>query len=71
MQFPHCDPRVVHSPTAGCRYCDESGLQQVREYWGINYTEETQDPTKQICPAIAARGFKNAQAWGGNRPGPQ
>lgn len=67
IQFPHCDPLIVHAP-GSCEYCDQSGLQEVREAWGIAFTDQP-DPSKTPCPGIVARG-KNLQVWSGNRPKP-
>lgn len=67
VTFPHCDPRILH-PKGQCKYCDESGLQEVREAWNINYTEEKQNENKLPCPAIEARGLDGCQQWRGNVP---
>lgn len=39
IQYPHCDPRILHAPGT-CEYCDQSGLQEVREAWGIAFTNK-------------------------------
>ncbi len=82
IQFPHCDSRVIHSQSDHCKYCDESGLQQIREMWGIAYTghsdeeEEFYDHRlgrlsrrKKIpCPSERDRPVETIHKWPGNRP---
>jgi hypothetical protein len=68
ITFPHCDARIVHAP-GECSYCDESGLQYVRENWGINFTGHN-DEDKLPCPADLARSKESLNSWGGNRPNP-
>ena len=66
ITFPHCDPRVVHEPGT-CDVCHESGLQYVREIWGIAYTGK---PVVGLigCPAEARRSLENIERWPHNRP---
>lgn len=66
IAFPHCDPRVIH-PKGVCQYCDESGLQEVREAWNIAFTGQP-DSRKTPCPAEVARGMESLNKWHGNRP---
>lgn len=68
IQFPHCDPRIVHAP-GECQYCDESGLQAVREAWGMAFTGH-QEAGKIPCPGETARGMESLNKWGGNRARP-
>jgi hypothetical protein len=63
IQFPHCDPRILHTP-GSCAYCDESGLQPVREVWGIAFTDKPEEG-KTPCPALVARG-DSVNRWHGN-----
>jgi len=65
FKFPHCDVRVVHSPEDNCKYCNESGLQEIRKVWNINFTGH-HDPDKTICPAEAKRPLDTINKWGGN-----
>jgi hypothetical protein len=65
FKFPHCDSRVVHSPEDNCKYCNESGLQELRKVWNINFTGH-HDPDKTICPAEAKRPLDTINRWGGN-----
>lgn len=67
IQFPHCDPRVVHSP-GSCEYCDNSGLQPIREAWNIAFTGRPEEG-KTPCPGEVARG-ENLEHWSGNRARP-
>jgi hypothetical protein len=68
ITFPHCDPRILHPPGT-CKYCDESGLQEVREAWNIAYTGQPEEG-KTPCPGEAARGLDNLNRWGGNQAQP-
>lgn len=69
MQFPHCDSRVLHSPTE-CEYCDRHGdWQFLREVWGIAFTGHPPKDGQVACPADRARpsGAQNDhQRWPGN-----
>jgi hypothetical protein len=65
-QFPHCDAKVLHGPEDGCKYCNESELQGVREAWGINYTGHY-DVHKSICPSEQERSLDIINKWPGNR----
>lgn len=65
--YPHCDPRVLHSP-GECVFCDDhaADLQAERIAKGINFTGHF-DEDKEPCPAWVARGA-GSQVWGGNIP---
>ena len=67
MQYPHCDPRILHPP-GECEYCDNSGLQEIRRAWDMNFTTKNQDKKKSLCPAIKYRGLENCESWPRNRP---
>jgi hypothetical protein len=70
MQFPHCDPRVLHAPGA-CEFCDmHPDWQELRRMWNINFTGHY-DPEKMQCPAEAERPFDVIEMWSGNRPWPE
>lgn len=64
--WPHCDARVLHAP-GECEFCDGSGLQDVREMWGINFTGH-HEPGLLLCPAEAQRDLSQINAWPGNAP---
>jgi len=64
-QFPHCDPRILHAP-GECQFCDESGLQEIRKTWGINFTNHD-DGDRLPCPADVYRDPKLRDRWHGNR----
>ncbi len=66
MKFPHCDPGILHAPEDGCKWCNESGLQDLREVWKINFTGH-HDPDKVTCPAERDRPLDSINKWGGNR----
>lgn len=69
IQFPHCDPRVLHAP-GECEFCDKHDeWQALRMAWGIAFTGWEPDPEKKElpCPANFARGDK-CQIWPGNKP---
>ncbi len=68
IQFPHCDPRILHSPGT-CEHCDQSGLQELRQTWNIAFTNQPEEG-KYPCPAEAARGAEAINKWGGNRAKP-
>jgi hypothetical protein len=63
--FPHCDSRVLHAPEDNCKFCNESGLQEIREQWKINFTGHY-DPNKTTCPAERERPLETINRWGGN-----
>src|ERR1700686_5507339 len=66
-QFPHCDPRILHAPTE-CSFCDEhSDWQFLRFQWGIAFTGWEPTEKELPDPATYARGYANANAWGGNK----
>lgn len=79
-QFPHCDPRVLHSPNT-CEVCDHyQHYQELRNVWGINFTGENfiyapnlSDHTWRMlpCPSDFNRGLGAAHEWYGNRPWPK
>lgn len=65
MQFPHCDPKILHAPNE-CEFCDKHPKwQKLRETWGINFTGKN-DPDKIKCPAEQARPLDTIERWGGN-----
>jgi hypothetical protein len=68
IQFPHCDPRILHAP-GECKYCDESGLQEVREAWNIAFSGQVVRG-KTPCPADQARGSNSYNRWPGNQARP-
>ena len=72
MQYPHCDPRILHSPGA-CEYCDmHSDWQELRKTWNIAFTDEgliKSDTGKTQCPAVTARP-EHHNTWGGNKARP-
>lgn len=69
-QFPHCDQRILHAPSE-CEFCDKHrDWQELREAWGIAFTGYEPEGTELPDPATHARGEKNLNAWGGNRPSP-
>lgn len=64
--FPHCDPRVLHSPGV-CDYCDKvPALQEYRRMCGLPYVDDLQ-VTDAILPG-ENRDRRSAEAWGGNQP---
>lgn len=67
IQFPHCDEKIVHSPEENCKYCNESGLQEIRKAWNINFTGQ-HDPNKTTCPAEQRRPLNTINKWYGNVP---
>jgi hypothetical protein len=63
-QFPHCDPRILHTP-GECKYCDEHpDWQELRVVWNVNFTGG-KDPKLTQCPADLARGDSH-KSWIGN-----
>lgn len=66
LQFPHCDPRILHEP-GKCTFCDQSGLQEIRAQWNIAFTGEN-NTAKSSCPADLSRTPAQYHAWSGNRP---
>ncbi len=68
VTMPHCDARILHAP-GSCGYCDDSGLQPVREVWNIAFTGAPEEGKTQ-CPAEAERDEESLAAWGGNVPQP-
>lgn len=78
VQFPHCDPYVLHSPGV-CTYCDgHVDWQADRVNAQILFTDDprnadiiagTYQGPERPCPAQAKRGG-NCQVWGGNVPRP-
>lgn len=75
MSFPHCDARVLHAP-GECKFCDESGLQDVRRAWGIAFSGHKPEVDEygrleMTCPADLARpagSSSDYRQWGGNVP---
>ena len=73
-QFPHCDPRILHTK-GECEFCDaHPEWQELREHWGIAFTghKPTKDDLREElpCPADFNRGEAH-KIWPGNRPVPQ
>lgn len=65
IQFPHCDPRILHAPEE-CEFCDmHPEWQMLRQYWGIAFTGYTPEEKELPCPADFARG-DNHKLWYGN-----
>lgn len=65
VQFPHCDPRILHAP-GECEFCDRhQDWQFLRQEWGICFTGYTPDDKELPCPADFARGDKHL-GWHGN-----
>jgi len=70
VRFPHCDQRILHAPSDGCKYCNQRPeWQELREAWGIAFTGHLPDPGSDIlmCPADYIRDAEDYNAWGGNR----
>lgn len=66
-QFPHCDSKILHAPGV-CEFCDmHPEWQELREYWGINFTGEYK-LDKTPCPAELARSLDTINKWHGNVP---
>lgn len=68
ITFPHCDAAVLHSPSQNCKYCNDSGLQEVRRAWNIAFTGEEPVGDQTQCPAERARPVEVIERWGGNVP---
>jgi hypothetical protein len=65
VQFPHCDPRILHAPKE-CQFCDMNpGWQYLRQMWGIAFTGYQPEEKELPCPADHARG-DNHTRWHGN-----
>lgn len=65
-QFPHCDPRILHSPQDGCTYCNaHPEWQALRRAWGIAFTGWMPEGGELPCPADHARGDTH-KLWPGN-----
>ena len=65
LQFPHCDQRVLHAP-GECEYCDRhADWQELRQAWGIAFTNYEPEYGELPCPANFNRG-DNVNKWGGN-----
>lgn len=65
LQFPHCDPRILHGPKE-CVYCDaHPEWQSLREMWEIAFTGYQPEGKELPCPADYARG-KTINFWPGN-----
>jgi len=49
MQFPHCDPRILHAP-GECEFCDDRPeWQQLRTGWGIAFTGRQPKGLEPFC----------------------
>lgn len=74
MQFPHCDPRVLHKPSE-CQYCDQHpDWQELRLAQGVAFSGHKPKPGQTPCPADQAvfygqRGDYNQ--WYGNVAQPE
>lgn len=67
-QYPHCDQRVLHVPGI-CEYCDRHpDWQELRQVWGINFTDYDQNLNLLPDPAQENRTIQNINRWGGNWP---
>ena len=78
MQFPHCDPRVLHAPEDNCEFCNRHPeWQELRRAWGIAFTGHSFDKQGQPavdeqgnvtlpCPAEYNRGMTSVNSWHGN-----
>jgi hypothetical protein len=70
VQFPHCDPRILHAPSE-CEFCDlHPEWQYLRQIWGIAFTGWEPEYKELPDPATHARGYQNANAWSGNKAKP-
>lgn len=75
LQFPHCDPRILHK-NGECEYCDKHPLwQELRQSWGINFTGHRETKSNEYfdspmlpCPSEAARPLDTINKWDGNVP---
>ncbi len=65
--YPHCDPRVLHSPGV-CTICDKYAAlaQKLRKKSGVPFTDELA-PGDPLLPG-SERNRRSAEMWGGNRP---
>lgn len=69
--FPHCDPRILHTP-GNCTICDGFVCsQEARIAMKVAFTDT---PPRVVlaqklmpCPAITARGPDSVNHWPGNR----
>lgn len=66
LRLPHCDARILHAP-GECQYCDDSGLQPIREAWNIAFTDQEPKEGQYPCPANVARSDESLASWGGNQ----
>ena len=78
QQFPHCDPRILHAPEDGCRWCNmHPEWQELRKVWGIAFTGHSFDKQGNPftdeqgnvvlpCPAQYNRGMTSVNGWHGN-----
>lgn len=63
--YPHCEPRVLHSP-GGCWACDGAPeLQALRQEFEVPFTDEL-EPGDPLLP-WADRTKESAEQWPGNR----
>jgi hypothetical protein len=68
-KYPHCDPRVLHSP-GRCEFCDMyPEHQRARVVARVNFTGE-KVPGFRACPSEMRRTLENIERWPGNRPSP-
>lgn len=68
MQYPHCDPRILHDPEDECEVCDQHPeWQELRKMWKINFTGK-RVPDFIICPSELERPLDTINAWPNNRP---
>ncbi len=78
VQFPHCDPRILHAPEDNCKWCNmHPDWQELRKAWGIAFTGHSYDSNGKPyvdehgnvlmpCPAQYNRGMTHVNAWPGN-----
>src|SRR3972149_2570059 len=65
-RFPHCEPRVLHTPEE-CVYCREAtDLQTERRDLDVSNTGVAN--RLWACPSERARSLKTMNLWPGNRP---
>jgi hypothetical protein len=70
-EIPHCDQRVLHAP-GECAYCDaHPEWQELRQLWGIAFTNYEPEGNELPCPSDKARGTGGAHVWSGNVPRPK
>lgn len=73
--YPHCDPRVLHSPGT-CEFCDEHpDWQAERVRKKIDFTNDKVDEAdasrEYPCPSFLYRDRETIEKWWGNRAHPK